>query len=178
MNAEKFWARVPNRPSAPEECWLWAGAKLPKGYGTFCLGKGRRIYAHRAVWILTGSSLTSEEEIDHACRNPSCVRPGHLSVVPRGWNGDQGRMTQHLRVRTHCKRGHELTKENTYTQPSAWRPARLCRICANESKAKYAKKSAAVRAAHYQRNKEHLKKVSRLNYLRRRLKDLSKKRWA
>lgn len=28
---------------------------------------------------------------------------------------------------THCKKGHELTKENTYTRPQGWRECRICK---------------------------------------------------
>lgn len=137
--AERFWSKVPVRSPWPEDCWEWKG----------CFGGGRRgeygkfeangpfAYAHRAAWILTGSEIPSDLEIDHACRNPKCVRPEHLSLVDPGYNIAQGRATRNARWRakTHCKRGHELSGGNLRRQGPGgkWRLCLTCKLARNKA---------------------------------------------
>ena len=179
--AEKLWARVPSRPEDAEACWEFLGYRLPKGYGRLSVGNRAGVYAHRAAWVVSGFTLGEFDELDHLCKNTSCVRPTHLQVVPRGWNGRQGNVTQHLRQRTHCKKGHELTGENVYLSESAWRPARMCRTCLSESKTEYAKKNAdrlkAKRSEYYNKNRESIKAKVMMRYWAKRA-DLEEKVWS
>ena len=46
--------------------------------------------------------------------------------------------------RSHCKRGHERTEENTYIDPR--NGARVCRACRNDSKREWARKQRAAAA--------------------------------
>lgn len=88
MNTElglplRFWAKVA-KGAEPDGCWEWTGC-LSNGYGRFGLRAtatraARTEYAHRlALEARLGRPLESGKEAMHACDNPRCVRPEHLS---------------------------------------------------------------------------------------------------
>jgi len=116
-----FWTRV----KKTDGCWIWTGAKLPKGYGLICIDgiTRERITASRASWIIhNGPISTNKLHVCHHCDVPACVNPEHLflgtakdnlqdasrkgrmSVPGKGWE----------RNKTHCKHGHPFNEENTY----------------------------------------------------------------
>src|SRR5579885_1338181 len=58
----------------PNDCWEWAGARYPNGYGAFARGHGRGpTCAHRAAYQLFVGPIPGHLEIDHLCRNKPCV---------------------------------------------------------------------------------------------------------
>ncbi len=59
-------------------------------------------------------------EIDHLCRVRNCINPEHLEAVTQRENFLRG-----IAVKTHCKRGHEYSAENT----RVYHRARHCRLC-------------------------------------------------
>lgn len=63
----------------PRGCWLWLGHRKESGYGHFSYGK--TTIAHRAAYILLVGPIAEGLQIDHLCRNPSCVNPDHLEPV-------------------------------------------------------------------------------------------------
>lgn len=72
-----FWSNV-NR-AADDECWLWQGARQPKGYGVMQTPDGVR-GAHRFSYLLAHPDvvLTRNDVVRHTCDNPPCVNPAHL----------------------------------------------------------------------------------------------------
>lgn len=73
---KQFWSKVGVEGSM--ECWLWTGAKKPKGYGNVRINKEYRL-AHRVAWELsTGAIIPSGLVVMHICDNPSCCNPAHL----------------------------------------------------------------------------------------------------
>jgi HNH endonuclease len=109
----RFWRKVKFMPSG---CWEWQGHRQKKGYGTF-RAYGENVLAHKFAYERTFGPLPPGIQVMHTCDNPPCVRASHLS---QGTNLDnhldkvkKGRQSPHQNPRTHCKRGHEFTPENT-----------------------------------------------------------------
>lgn len=105
-------------------CWEWIGCKQSNGYGQF-KADGRRgakkTSPHRFAYECYVSSIPEGHEVDHLCKNRGCCNPQHLEAITvqenrRRRNADQ----------THCKHGHEYTKDNTYYRPNGKRNCRLC----------------------------------------------------
>lgn len=132
---ERFWRYV----EKTDGCWLWTGART-HGYGNFYVplgdGKYKQIQAHRWAYEALVGPIPDGATLDHlchtraittcrdgkACPHRRCVRPDHLEPIPlainiqRGGNG----------TKTHCKRGHEFTPENTYIMKNGGRSCRAC----------------------------------------------------
>lgn len=65
----------------PTKCWEWNGEKDKYGYGRI-KNDGKYWPVH---WIMKGKPKAGLE-VDHLCRNRSCVRPSHLEYVTRQEN--------------------------------------------------------------------------------------------
>lgn len=125
----QFWSHVDQ--GKPDECWRWNGYRDGQGYGTFSHG-GRSVKAHRVSYTLAHGRIEPGMVIDHLCENTSCVNPAHLEAVSNGENVRRavasGRIPRpKLSKRRYCKRGHEMTDDNTYVFPST--RTRRCRKC-------------------------------------------------
>lgn len=57
-------------------CWLWTAHCDGKGYGQFGIN-GKVMWAHRVAFAIFRGSIPALKQIDHCCRNPSCVNPWH-----------------------------------------------------------------------------------------------------
>lgn len=105
-------------------CWCWTGALVPSGYGQVRHGPDHKRYsAHRLTYMLWKGDIPDGLELDHLCRNRWCVNPEHVEPVTHQTNMSRGAIGS----KTHCKRGHEFTEENTYIPPGRYR--RCCREC-------------------------------------------------
>ncbi len=110
-------------------CWIWSGVRLPSGYGVISRGVGRRMYAHRAMYEYFKGPIPSGHEIDHRCRNKSCVNPEHLEAVIRRVN-TQRYWAQRWTEETHCAAGHAYAEHGrVWFDRKRGRQQRICRIC-------------------------------------------------
>jgi len=83
----RFWEKVDKKDE--NECWLWQGYKVPRGYGMFWNG----IYstqAHIVSYRLNIGEVPEGNVIDHICNNPSCVNPNHLNPTTQQKNVQRG----------------------------------------------------------------------------------------
>jgi len=76
----------------------------------------------------------------NTCNNKNCFNPKHLYLGNQSDNLQDatklGKTGQHNRNKTHCPKGHEYTKENTYKNGNG----RKCKTCVLE---RYHLKSSA-----------------------------------
>lgn len=105
-------------------CWIWLGSTNKDGYGLFHL-LGKMQSAHRVSYELHIGDIPEGMEIDHICRERSCVNPAHLEPVSRQENLD--RM---ILAKTHCINGHDY-KESSFIHLKGFRE---CSICAKKKK--------------------------------------------
>lgn len=115
--------RIASKLSVAETgCWQWHACRDALGYGRVWDGANTRL-AHRVVYELLVGPVPVGLEIDHLCRNTSCVNPEHLEAVTHRTNIQRSGPA----TRRFCPRGHEYTPENTYYQTP--KRSRACRLC-------------------------------------------------
>lgn len=112
-------------------CWEWQGF-LDNGYGFFWVN-GRNIRPQRFSFIhFTRTDIPKGFDLDHLCRNRSCVNPDHLEIVTRRENLQRGSPRYLYGT---CWRGHLLDESNIYwrkDRPGRWN----CLQCRRESRAR------------------------------------------
>ena len=145
--ADRFWRLV----DKTDTCWLWTGNTW-KGYGQFSIqqtpGVWKKAKAHCVAYGLIVGPIPDGLQLDHLCRNPSCVNPAHLEPVTNRENGLRGFSVAGIHARkTHCHVGHEFTPENTMRRHVGDFEQRECRACYRGA--------AAVRHARLNAEGEH-----------------------
>lgn len=132
--AARFWSKV--KIAGPDECWEWLAYK-DRGYGRFMVHGGEKplaFKAHRLSYAWLVGETEPDLQLDHVCRNPSCVNPAHLEPVTNRENGLRGvSFAAENAKKTHCKHGHEFTPENTARDARGWRICRACRQRRNDA---------------------------------------------
>jgi hypothetical protein len=73
-----FWSKVIIGKAS--DCWPWAGARSPAGYGNVRVNKAYR-GAHRISWILAHFPIPDGYVVCHSCDNPPCCNPAHLMLA-------------------------------------------------------------------------------------------------
>ena len=115
-------------------CWIYTGkARATGGYGLIGTGNAQRgtfrhLSVHRVAYEALKGPIPIGLTLDHLCRTPECCNPEYLEPVTmrenilrgNGWAAKNAR-------KTHCKRGHPFTSENTYTKGLHDRRCRACR---------------------------------------------------
>lgn len=160
-------------------CWNWMGAARESGYGSFAYKttEGRWTYtsAHRVAFTDLVGAIEGENEVDHLCRNRSCVRPDHLEQVTLaenrrrrdiGYSGEYP--TDYAPIpelpkpqpkppkrnpETHCKNWHEYAVTGYVTNGlgADGKPRYVCAACrrasAERRKAKSREEGVQIAAA-------------------------------
>lgn len=123
--ADRFWAKV----QQVGECWVWQGAKKTgTGYGYFHAVSGTTVRAHRWAYEQMVGPIPDGLQLDHLCRNPSCVNPSHLDPVTAKVNTARSESFAALNARkTHCPQGHPYDADNTRIDKRGLRHCRECR---------------------------------------------------
>lgn len=121
---QRFWRKV----SLGDGCWEWLASITADGYGQFNKQHAKPVPAHRYCYELLVEPVPAHLQMDHLCRNRSCVNPDHLEPVP-GWvnNMRSNSVTARNARKTHCRHGHEFSLENTYLRPAGGRTCITCR---------------------------------------------------
>ena len=151
---EKYYVPEPN-----SGCFIWTGYLTIGGYGGF--GKKR---AHRVSYECVNGDIPDGLVIDHLCRTRCCVNPSHMEAVTNKENILRGiGPTARNAVKTHCKKGHEFTPENTILRNDGERRCQKCKIIATLNHRRlhvWAKdrgpktSSSKYRGVHWRKNEE------------------------
>ena len=120
---KRFWEKVVRT----EDCWNWIGSNNGVGYGEIRID-GKKVYAHRWAYEDAKGKIPDGHQIDHLCKNPSCVNPEHLEAVTAKVNVRRGNAVgpKPERKKDYCSNGH-LYSENTYVRPDG--RGRNCEEC-------------------------------------------------
>lgn len=122
-----FWARV----LRPEDgCWTYQGHRDHKGYGKAAITLNGRKHsrAHRAAYEMLVGPIPEGLQLDHLCRNRSCVNPSHLEPVTNQENGYRGQapgIVIHLAGEA-CAKGHRYVEGSFSILKTG---GRRCLIC-------------------------------------------------
>lgn len=131
---ERFWSFVKKTNS----CWFWEGYKDKDGYGQFGISRNVKKRAHRFSYELLTGKISKKNQLDHLCRNRSCVNPEHLEPVSSKENSNRGSTGIINRIKTHCKNRHEYSGENLGFRKDRF--GRICKICSSKSAKKHKNK--------------------------------------
>lgn len=108
-----------------DTCWIWKKPG-PQGYGAFHY-IDRDYAAHIVSYLLFVGDVPNGMELDHQCRNRTCVNPEHLKPMTHQENVRIGEGHAGVNARkTHCNRGHEFDYWNTYIRLNGNRRCRKC----------------------------------------------------
>jgi hypothetical protein len=80
------------------DCWIWPYSLNKDGYGH--LQKNKKLTgAHKLIFEFINGNIPDKTELDHLCKNKSCVNPSHLEPVSHAEN---------------CRRGnnHKITSDD------------------------------------------------------------------
>jgi len=121
---ERFWDKVEITPN----CWNWKGYIGNNGYGMFRTGLNK-VMSHRFIYEIMTEHIIDSLDLDHLCRNRSCVNPNHLQQVTRRENCLRGLTGKHdnHKHKSFCPQGHPYSGKNLYVDNLGRVVCRECR---------------------------------------------------
>lgn len=133
----RFWSKIDRTSDAG--CWLWQASVRPDGYGQLWHRDAQRpIVAHRWAYLALVGPIPEGLELDHLCRNRTCVNPAHLEPVTTRENLRRGVGFGGTNARkTHCYRGHPLDGENVVMTWAGDHWTRTCIECRRQRQREY-----------------------------------------
>ena len=130
IDAEYIAELVAKTETNEKGCWIWTGnaGQPPRDYGYMTYRK-RSWRVHRLSYALHKGPIPEGMVVCHTCDTPRCCNPDHLWIGTQDDNlaDMRARNGHYLSNKTVCKRGHEFTPDNTWTDSTG---RRHCRICA------------------------------------------------
>lgn len=127
------------------ECVIFSGAIERNGYGRI-KRNGKVHMAHRYYYEMEKGIIPDDMVIHHVCHVRSCVNTDHMEIMSREENSaihkpdctcSQHQPDYKRNNRTHCKKGHDLTKKEHLTSRG------YCLLCHRESNNKHMRKVRA-----------------------------------
>src|SRR5574338_1089209 len=106
-------------------CWEWQSSLNKDGYGLITIA------VHKLSYVMAKGKVPKGHVIDHLCRNRKCCNPEHLEAVTPKINAVRGNSGLHMKLRTHCPKGHEL-KEPNLEKYGLKKGKRCCKKCKNQ----------------------------------------------
>lgn len=125
--------KAKRREKGEDDCWLWEGGKSGN-YGAFNVHR-KPTYAHIFAYTLAYGPVPAGCDVHHTCQQTLCVNPRHLEAKDRIKH-----RSDHAKTDV-CRKGHELTTENTYQRPNGG--TRCCRTCRDVYMAEYRTRQVA-----------------------------------
>jgi hypothetical protein len=120
---------VPRHHLAEGPCWIWTAGKNDSGYGTARHVDFKTNRAHIIVYTLLSGAYNADLQIDHLCRNRSCVNPAHLEPVTQKENLARGFGIGSINSRkAYCSKGHALEADNVTILPRGERRCKKCHV--------------------------------------------------
>ena len=129
----RFWSKI----NKTKSCWIWLGNKNKQGYGDIQWSKDgikKHIRAHRLSYTLLKGVIPNNLQIDHLCKNTTCVNPEHLEIVTSRENTLRGSgITAKCARKKVCLLGHPFDNKNTIFRKNkkgemVWRTCKKCEI--------------------------------------------------
>lgn len=152
---------------AEDGCWLWTAALAPNGYGVM-RANGKTNRAHRISYELYKEAIPYGLQIDHLCRQRSCVNPAHLEAVTPAENTRRGLVTRELCEHgvghSRCKKGCRADYLSAYFKE--YREANKESLAENSRNYYAANKEQLAVKDHerYLKNRERKREYDRIRY--------------